>query len=39
MWALGFDNGRSELWDVLRDKFGEKFADSRVMSKEINESI
>lgn len=39
MWALGFDSGRSELWNVLRDKFGEKFADSRVMSKEINESI
>lgn len=30
IWALGFDNGHSELWSLLRDKFGDKnLADSR----------
>lgn len=22
MWALGFDNGKQEMWDLLKDKFG-----------------
>ncbi len=39
MWALGFDNGYSELWDVLKEKFGSKLADSRVQSRIINEGI
>ncbi len=29
IWALGFDDGRQELWVLLRDKFGVKLADSR----------
>jgi spore germination protein len=29
IWALGFDNGHSELWALLKDKFGEKIADTR----------
>lgn len=26
MWALGFDDGKKELWDVLASKFGSKVA-------------
>jgi spore germination protein len=30
IWALGFDHGRTELWALLKDKFGTKnLADSR----------
>ncbi len=29
IWALGFDDGKKELWALLRQKFGEKLADSR----------
>ncbi len=30
IWALGFDHGHTELWSLLRDKFGTKdIADSR----------
>ena len=39
MWALGFDNGHSDLWQVLREKFGSKLADSRIQSRVINEGI
>ena len=39
LWALGFDNGRNDLWTVLKDKFGSKLADSRAMNRVINESI
>lgn len=39
MWALGFDNGRTELWTVLREEFGEKLADSRVMGRTIQDGI
>jgi spore germination protein len=30
MWALGMDNGKTELWDLLAQKFGKKLADRRV---------
>lgn len=30
IWALGFDDGKKELWALLRDKFGTKLADSRI---------
>ena len=30
MWALGFDDGRRELWALLADEFGGKFADARL---------
>lgn len=26
IWALGFDEGRTELWNLLADKFGKKLA-------------
>ncbi|MCL5432603.1 MAG: hypothetical protein M1524_00605, partial [Patescibacteria group bacterium] len=35
MWALGFDDGRTEFWDLLRYKFGEKIADNRIVKKVI----
>lgn len=35
MWALGFDEGKTDLWNVLREKFGAKLADSRVTSRQI----
>ena len=31
MWALGFDDGRPELWALLKEEFGIKdIADSRL---------
>lgn len=39
IWALGFDAGNNDLWDLLRKKFGpKKFADSRIINRPINES-
>lgn len=35
MWALGFDNGTNDMWNVLRDKFGTKVADNSVLDKAI----
>lgn len=37
MWALGFDDGKSDLWGVLASKFGTKFADASVKNREIRE--
>lgn len=40
IWALGFDDGKDELWAVLRDKFGKKpIADARIVSRTINEVV
>lgn len=36
MWALGFDDGKDELWDTLRHKFGSKLADNSVINRRIN---
>jgi spore germination protein YaaH len=35
IWALGFDNGKQELWSLLENKFGTKFADSRIVNKQV----
>lgn len=35
MWALGFEDGRTELWDLLREKFGSKLADASIQEKPI----
>lgn len=36
MWALGFDDGNSEIWQLLKDKFGAKdVADSSIIQREI----
>lgn len=39
MWALGFDNGESRLWALLREQFGTKFADGRLAQKQIKEIL
>ncbi len=36
MWALGNDVGTTELWSLLRQKFGAKLADNRVIDRSIN---
>lgn len=36
MWALGFDDGKQELWALLRSKFGNKLADNSVINRKIN---
>lgn len=33
IWALGFDQGRKEMWDVLKDKFGTKIASKGITDK------
>lgn len=35
IWALGFDEGRGELWRTLRDKFGIKLADNSVLVRTV----
>lgn len=35
IWALGFDEGRKELWTQLRDEFGIKVADHSVVGRII----
>jgi spore germination protein YaaH len=37
MWALGFDDGKNELWGLLAEKFGDKNLASRPSLGEINE--
>lgn len=36
LWALGFDDGKPELWRLLSEKFGLKLADAKVIQKPIN---
>jgi spore germination protein YaaH len=39
MWALGFDDGKPELWALLRDEFGSShIADNRVVNRTISEA-
>ncbi len=35
IWALGFDGGTNDLWQVLSDEFGTKVADNSVLGKVI----
>ncbi len=35
IWALGFDEGKPELWQVLKDKFGQKLADASIINRPI----
>lgn len=37
MWALGFDNGKSELWTLLKDKFGQKSVANLNTQERIND--
>lgn len=36
MWALGFDDGKQELWTLLRHKFGIKLAENTILNRKIN---
>lgn len=37
MWALGFDNGKTELWTLIKRKFGTKLASTRLLhSTDVN---
>lgn len=38
IWAMGFDNGKTDLWNLLNLKFGIKYADSTVLQKKIDET-
>lgn len=31
MWALGFDDGNTELWQLLENKFGKKLVASNIV--------
>lgn len=35
MWALGFDDGKSEFWSLLNEKFGKKIVDNRIRNRRI----
>ncbi len=37
IWALGFDEGKDELWTLLRDEFGRKYADVDAHQREIKD--
>ncbi len=38
MWALGFDEGKTELWALLHEKFGQKeVADNSIVERRIKE--
>lgn len=38
IWALGFDGGKKELWDILKEKFPIKLVNSLVKQKKIYET-
>lgn len=39
VWALGMDDGKQELWNLLSNEFGIKFVDNEIVSKKINDII
>jgi spore germination protein YaaH len=39
MWALGFEKNSTELWTLLRQKFGQKLADITISQKPIYETL
>ncbi len=39
MWALGFDEGKSEMWTTLAENFGLKLADGSISQKTISEGV
>lgn len=38
IWALGFDEGKTEMWQLLREKFGQKLADASIIERKIDEN-
>lgn len=39
IWALGFEDGKRELWDLLKDEFGPKLADLSIVNKKVKDVI
>lgn len=39
LWAIGFEGENPEIWSLLKDKFGEKIADIRILKKQIHDNI
>jgi len=39
IWALGFEEGKNDMWQLLTAKFGTKVADIRISEKPIYEKI
>ncbi len=39
IWAIGFEGDSTEMWDVIRQKFGTKIADIRISQKPIYELL
>lgn len=39
IWAIGFEGDSTEMWDVIRKKFGTKIADIRISQKPIYELL
>lgn len=37
IWALGFEDGKKDVWKLLEEKFGAKLADSIIIRRAINE--
>lgn len=35
VWALGFDEGKSDMWQLLKQKFGNKMADNLISERTI----
>lgn len=35
IWALGFDQGKNEMWSLIREKFGLKMVDSSLAGRPI----
>lgn len=35
IWALGFDSGHKELWDLLKEKFGQKTGQNYLANMEV----
>lgn len=39
IWALGFEGENPEMWDIIRNKFGNKIADISILKKPIYELL
>lgn len=39
MWALGFDGGKSDFWNLLKEKFGTKLTDASIVQKGIKNYV
>lgn len=39
IWALGFDEGKGEMWSVLKNKLGEKLSDASLTKKAIKAEV